>query len=236
MAKAQQLIYEAVEAKGKQRYQLAQEAIAMNPNCVDVYVILAEQEVTLEEMAKLYKEGRHAGEIELGKDFFEENKGYFWGMIETRPFMRTKLNYAEALYQLGNSKDAMQHYEELLDLNPNDNQGVRYLLFVAYMDNVKKVRRLLQQYKEGTVYGLYNKLLLEIHESRFTENAVKLFKNAKKQNKHVADYLTGKKRLPQNVPDYYGFGDENEAIVYADTHLHLWEKIDGLQAWLKKQR
>jgi hypothetical protein len=28
-------------------------------------------------------------------------------------------------------------------------------------------------------------------------------------------------------------GDENEAIVYADMHLHLWRKIEGLQDWLK---
>jgi len=49
----------------------------------------------------------------------------------------------------------------------------------------------------------------------------------------VIPYLTGKKRLPAYPPDYFGFGDENEAIVYADMHLHLWRKIDGLREWLK---
>ena len=31
--------------------------------------------------------------------------------------------------------------------------------------------------------------------------------------------------MPTVIPDYYGFGDENEAIVYADAHLHLWREI-----------
>ncbi|MBO0959076.1 SEC-C domain-containing protein [Neobacillus sp. MM2021_6] len=233
--RARNLIYDAYQTDGKKRYKLAEEALQLNPNCVDAYVILAEKTKSLEEAILLYEKGILAGERELGTAFFKENKGYFWGLLETRPFMRAKLHYAEALSLLGKRNEAIKQYEELLELNPMDNQGVRYSLFVAYIDSgdFKKAGNLLQQYEESSAQGLYNKLLLELHENGFTKEAEMFLKAAKKENKHVIGYLTGKKRLPAYPPEFYGFGDENEAIVYADMHLQLWGKIDGLQAWLK---
>ncbi|WP_160722677.1 SEC-C metal-binding domain-containing protein [Bacillus sp. USDA818B3_A] len=233
--RARSLIYDAMQTDGKQRYKLAEEALKLNPNCVDAYVILAEKTKSLEEAILLFEKGIKAGETELGKAFFKENTGYFWGLLETRPLMRAKLHYAEALSLLGNVDQAVRQYEELLDLNPMDNQGVRFSLFVAYMDlgEFNKAHALLEQYDDETAQHLYNKLLLELYESGFTARAEMLLKGAKKENKHVIGYLTGKKRLPAYPPEYYGFGDENEAIVYADMHLRLWKKIDGLEMWLK---
>ncbi|EKN71374.1 hypothetical protein BABA_01790 [Neobacillus bataviensis LMG 21833] len=236
--RARNLIYDAYQSDGKQRYKFAEEALKLNPNCVDAYVILAEKTKSLEEAFFLYEKGIQAGERELGKAFFKENKGHFWGLIETRPYMRAKLHYAEALSLLGKINEAVKQYEELLELNPMDNQGVRYSLFVAYIDSgeFKKAGHLLQQYEESSAQGLYNKLLLELHENGFTKEAEMLLKAAKKENKHVIGYLTGQKRLPAYPPEFFGFGDENEAIVYADMHLHLWGKIDGLREWLKGKK
>ncbi|WP_052353763.1 tetratricopeptide repeat protein [Neobacillus jeddahensis] len=233
--RARDLIYNAFQSEGKQRYKFAEEALKQNPNCVDAYVILAEKTKSLEESILLYEKGIQAGEQDLGKAFFSENRGSFWGLIETRPFMRAKLHYAEALSLLGKINKAIQQYEELLELNPNDNQGVRYSLFVAYVDSghFEKAAKLLHQYEEPSAQGVYNKVLLELFTNGFTKNAEMLLKNAKQVNRHVISYLTGKKRLPAYPPDFYGFGDENEAIVYADMHLHLWRKIDGLGEWLK---
>ncbi|MGG3467883.1 SEC-C metal-binding domain-containing protein [Neobacillus pocheonensis] len=233
--RARNLIYDAWQTEGKHRYKLAEEALKLNPNCVDAYVILAEKTKSLEEAILLYEKGIQAGEKELGKAFFKENKGYFWGLAETRPFMRAKMHYAEALTILGKITEAVMQYEELLELNPMDNQGVRYSLFVAYMDlsEIDKAQALLEQYEEDTAQYCFNKVLLELYENGYTEQAAKLLKAAKKENKHVIAYLTGRKRLPAYAPEYYGFGDENEAIVYADMHLHLWRKIEGLNEWLK---
>ncbi|MBM7654713.1 SEC-C metal-binding domain-containing protein [Neobacillus cucumis] len=233
--RARQLIYDALQTDGKKRYKLAEEALQLNPNCVDAYVILAEKTKSLEEAILLYEKGIQAGERELGKEFFKENTGYFWGMLETRPFMRAKLHYAEAMSLLGKVDEAAKQFEELLELNPMDNQGVHYSLFVAYMDlgHFEKAHVLLVQYQEETAQQLFNYLLLELNEHGFTAKAEMLLKGAKKINKFVVPYLIGKKRLPAYPPEYYGFGDENEAIVYADMHLHLWKKIEGLKDWLK---
>jgi tetratricopeptide (TPR) repeat protein len=234
--RAQQLIYEAMEVQGAKRYKLAEEALTLDPNCVDAYVILAENASTPEEAMVLSKKGMEIGQKELGKDFFKENIGHFWMMLETRPYMRAKANYAETLYELELETVAIKEYEELLELNPNDNQGIRYRMFPVYLEtgNVVKAEKLLKQYEETTAHGLYNQLLLELYKNGFSAKAVKLLKDAKKENRFVVPYLIGKKHIPMYLPDHYGTGDENEAIIYADEHLSLWDKIEGFQEWLKK--
>ena len=234
--RAQQLIYDAMEAHGSQRYKLAQDALHLDSNCVDAYVILAENADTDEEAMMLAKKGMEVGEKELGKAFFKNNKGHFWGLIETRPYMRAKAVYADAVYQLGYVAVAIREYEQLLELNPNDNQGVRYLLFAAYIKEglLSKAEALLKRYEEETAHGLYNKLLLELCKNGTTEKAAKLLTDAKKINPHVISFLSGKKRIPMHLPEVYGWGDESEAIVYVDSCFQLWEKVEGLKEWLKK--
>jgi tetratricopeptide (TPR) repeat protein len=232
--KAQDIMYEAFEASEAKRYKLAEEALELNPLNSDAYNILAEKE-DLPEAAKLFKKGMEAGQKDLGNGFFKENKGYFWGLVETRPFMRAKTNYGQALHALGNLPEAIRQYEELLELNPNDNQGVRYVLFQAYCENrqYKKARKLLEAYPEEMAAGLFNQVLLELLEKGFTSKAAALLKKAKKHNSHAIDYLSGKKKMPRTIPDYYSWGDKNEAVTYADGHLHLWREIPGIQTWLQ---
>jgi SEC-C motif len=234
--RARQLVYDAMEVQGPTRYKLAEEAIKLDSNCVDAYVILIENSTSLQEALMLSEKAMKIGEKELGKAFFVENKGHFWGLFETRPYMRAKAQYADVLSQLGKITEAIQQYEEILVLNSNDNLGARYLLFALYLDKreLSKAEKLLNQYEEETAHGLYNKLLLEVLKNGFSTKAVKILKAAKKQNRYVIPYLTGKNRLPKHMPEYHGWGDENEAVIYVDVHLHLWNKIEGLQEWLKK--
>jgi tetratricopeptide (TPR) repeat protein len=232
---AQSLLYDAFEADGPERYRLAEKALQQNPNLVDAYNILAENADSLEEAIQMYEKGMWIGQKELGKAFFKENKGHFWLIFETRPFMRAKYNYAMALLELGKPNEAMAQFEELLELNPNDSQGVRYSIFIAYVErgDLQKADRLLKQYEEDSAQFHYNTLLLEILKNGFSAKAKTLLKTAKENNKFVIPYLNERKRLPREIPDNYGFGDEDEAIVYADAHLHLWRMIKGLKDWLK---
>lgn len=126
--------------------------------------------------------------------------------------MRAKLNYAISLAEIGDNNGAIQQYTELLELNPNDNQGVRYLLLEAYLEDgqYKKAKSLMEQYDgESTAHFNYNRVLLEYMTSGPTKNATNLLKEAKNQNPHVIDYLTGKKKIPRVQPDYIGFGDKS---------------------------
>jgi hypothetical protein len=47
--------------------------------------------------------------------------------------MRARLGLVQALRDLGRDDEAVAHYRELLELNPGDNQGVRYLLVATLL-------------------------------------------------------------------------------------------------------
>ncbi len=49
----------------------------------------------------------------------------------------------------------------------------------------------------------------------------------------VRTRLTGRKVLPERLPDYVGFGDESEAVDYAAGAAALWASVPGALAWLE---
>jgi len=67
-----------------------------------------------------------------------------------------------------------------------------------------------------------------------TNKTKNLLKAADKQNPYVKDFLRGKKQIPADTPEYIGFGDEREAITYAQDHGHLWMGEDELLEELGK--
>src|SRR5439155_1134639 len=87
-----------------------------------------------------------------GREFqsVEESKGHFWGMLEARPYMRARQQLADLLLDAGRVSEAIGHFEALLALNPNDNQGVRDILLGCYLagDDLDGARRLLRVYDE----------------------------------------------------------------------------------------
>ena len=128
-AKAQDVMYEAWErTTSRSRTALARKALGISPLCADAYVLLAEEARSLEEARDLYAKGVEAGELALGPRGFNEYAGHFWGFLETRPYMRARAGLASTLLQLGDIDGALVHYRDMLGLNPNDNQGIRYVL------------------------------------------------------------------------------------------------------------
>lgn len=63
---------------------------------------------------------------------FTENVGDFWGVWETRPYMRVRQAYFDALIACGRMRRAIDEGEELLRLCENDDLGVRYQLMHLY--------------------------------------------------------------------------------------------------------
>ena len=163
LEQAQEVMYEAFEASGKRRVTLARKALEVSPDCADAYVLLAEEWAdSLPEAMHLYRQGVEAGERALGPQAFEEDVGNFWGILGTRPYMRARAGLAQCLWASGQRQAAVQHLTEMLRLNPNDNQGVRYPLATWLLTEGADdaLGRLLKQY-EGDVSAtwLYTKAL-----------------------------------------------------------------------------
>ena len=129
LSRAQAVVYQAVEIQDSQkRLELAKQALAISPDCADAYVLLAEAASSRKEALELYRKAVEAGERALGPEVFEEAVGDFWGLLETRPYMRAKLGLADTLWTSGRRVEAVEQLQDMLRLNPDDNQGVRYTL------------------------------------------------------------------------------------------------------------
>jgi tetratricopeptide (TPR) repeat protein len=237
LERAQELMYQAFEETNPgKRIALAHEALSVSADCADAYVLLAEEEAdTIQRALDYYQQGVAAGERALGKDFFEENAGDFWAILETRPYMRARQGLAEALWRLKRQDEALEHYREMLRLNPNDNQGIRYLVLVLLLEIEREDEavELLKEYEdEWSAVWLYTRALLAFRQHGTSSAANKALADALEENPHVTAYLTGKKRIPTSLPPLIGMGDEEEAIAYAHEHLNHWRRTPGAIEWL----
>ena len=126
--KANDLMYDAYDSPPAKAKKLARDALKLDPENVRALNFLADHERSPESALKLYQKAMESAKHQLGETFFKEHKGNFWSMIETRPYMTARLGFAHCLEDLEWNDEAIQEYNELIKLNPGDNQGVRYAL------------------------------------------------------------------------------------------------------------
>jgi tetratricopeptide (TPR) repeat protein len=239
LQEAQDLMYQAWgESNPARRIILAHEALSISPDCTDAYVLLAEEEAdTVRRALEYYQQGVKAGERALGEAYFEENEGHFWGLLETRPYMRARQGLANTLWELGREEETLAHFRDLLRLNPNDNQGVRYSLLnlLLRLNRDAEAQELLQQYQDDAMAEwLYTRALLAFRTGGASQAAERALREALEMNSHVPAYLTGRKRIPSRRPDYIALGQESEATAYASSYLPLWRKTPGAVDWLRQ--
>ncbi len=236
LEEAQELMFEAWETRSpKKRIRLARQALKISPDCADAYVLLAEEEArSVEEAHNLFAAGVAAGERALA-DEFDDMVGHFWGITETRPYMRARAGLAMTLWLLEQPETAITHYKQLLHLNPGDNQGIRYTLLNALLlhGTEEEIEDLLEEYEEdASAVWLYTWALFA-HRQGSKREADKRLAEAISFNPHVPDYLLKHKRLPRQLSDYMGFGDETEATHYVYEYQKHWQSEPGALAWLQ---
>ena len=234
---AQEIMYDAWDAPTRQRaVALAKKALTVSADCADAYNLLAEGTAkSLEEALDLYRKGVEAGERTLGKEAFKEDVGHFWGLLETRPYMRARAGLAQCLWDAGQREEAVEHYCDLLRLNPGDNQGIRDLLMPCLIElgRDKDAEKLFKQYEDDCMaVWMYSRALLDFRKHGDSPAADKSLKAALDENGHAPSYLLGRKKMPRTLPGHYGFGDVNEAVLYAHGNRTAWKTTPGAMEWL----
>ena len=235
--RAQEVMYEAFEVSGAEQVRLARQALEISPDCADAYVLLAEHAKSADETRKLYEQGVAAGERALGTKAFQQDAGHFWGILETRPYMRAREGLAQCLWEDGHREEAAGHYREMLRLNPNDNQGVRYSLATLLLDleHDDDLRELLAEHEDdSSAEWAYTKALVAFRGGGETAQANRLLVQAVKVNKHIPAYLLGHKQLPQDLPPYITMGGDDEAVSYAVGNRRVWLNTPGAISWVRK--
>jgi hypothetical protein len=203
---------------------------------VDAYILLAEEEATSdEERCALYLEAVRVGERELGPESFEYNRGMFWQIVETRPYMRAKAGLAQSLIEVGDESGAIQQHKDILSLNPGDNQAIRYPLIDLLLlkkDEPNYLAYLFERYKgDCMAHFLYNRALWFYSKHKMPEANVAL-RNALMRNPYVPIYLLGIAPLPSVIPQVVSLGSSEEAASYAFCAQKNWNSLDGAKNWL----
>lgn len=185
----------------------------------------------------LWRQAVAAGTLQIGPLGFQEMAGQFWGFLETRPYMRARAGLAQELRAQGAREDAVAELRELLALNPDDNQGLRYLLLGWLLEAGAEAEAaaLLQRYEADDYAGfLYGRALLEFRrEGGQGPAARRALEAALAGNPHLAPLLTGAAPMPKTLPEAYSPGEASEAqIAWREMHP-AWSATPGALDWLR---
>ncbi|WNJ21033.1 tetratricopeptide repeat protein [Pontibacter sp. G13] len=215
--RAIELMAEAFHSPDEQTAsRLAQEALKTDPNNADIYVYLGNESESPEEAMDWYQKGVEVGKA-LIEDRMDQLAGHMWMEPEARPYLRALYALADFNGFQGEIDKAIGMFEELLKLNPMDNQGARYDLLQLYFqqDQIEDATRLMKQFEDDQSadwkYGAAILSYLNAPEDSGTAGA---WKEAVAFNPHVLGFLTGEKEPPAGLPMDYAPGSEEEAVLY----------------------
>jgi tetratricopeptide (TPR) repeat protein len=234
--KALELVWEANRLPIDKGRRLAQKALKMDPDCLEAYEYLGNSYSYYDKRRPYFEKAVEIGRRRFGGDFLKENKGAFWMMSETRSYMRCLLGLAECLFALLQTKHAVEIWKEMLDLNPNDNQGVRYILMPILVETkdfatYKKIRK---KYKEASPMLLYSDALAAFAENGDTPKTNKLLRSAILSNRFVPPLLLAT-YPPDALPDTYQRNSKEEALIYVSSAWRGWyhDTTPGAKEWLQ---
>jgi tetratricopeptide (TPR) repeat protein len=235
LERAQDVAYDAMEVQGRLRLKRARQALALSPDCADAWVLLAEEAMTPAAALELYERALQAGEKAIGAERFASLRGSFWGHVETRPYMRARLGIAGVLRNEGRYDEALAHYRALLELNPHDNQGVRYLLLTALLalDRNEEAGLLLAEYEnDGQALWPYARLLWQFRTDRDPSRLRAAYDAASAANAHVLHYLLNPESTPFSEGSHFALGSREEAAYVVDEIGDMFDGLDGAIDWI----
>lgn len=134
----------------KERIKYLKKAIALEPDNIDAQLAYFSATVTdtdifldrLEALKKKAEEGAMA-------EFLENEMGDFYGIVETRPYMRLCYTRLQVYTMGGYYRPAIDEAKWILKINKDDNLGARYhLIFIyALMGDEKGAKQLARKFK-----------------------------------------------------------------------------------------
>ena len=146
--------------------RIAKQALALSEYCIGAWFefgVYADDTATALER---FEKGIGRGRERFGEQIKESGDGHgLWGYIEARDFMRLLEEKAKALVVLMRMEEAAEVYQEMLALNPIDNQGIRSELLRILMIHrrLDDARTLLNRFpNDALVDMVYGRALLEI--------------------------------------------------------------------------
>ncbi len=199
-------------------------------------LVLADTELKALEPIQMLLDIMESGLIT--KQFIKDNTGHFWGLHETRPYMMLRAHRAKIHALHGYTQKAQSELEELLTLNPNDNQANRFLLMNCLIIDKQwdKLDALLADFDFQELHTTASRALSAFVKHGDSKPANEYKKMLQQQNKHFSKILTGQEKLKEQQPPYYSPGSKEEVGVYLDSlGKQAWISVPASLFWLRKK-
>lgn len=234
------IAYEADTEQEALKY--ARKALQADKNCLDAEMMIAElTSEDGEELKRKYEKMIEKAEKDLKEaDIFkEENKGHFWLIVETRPYMRLRHSYVCLLLDLGKFRKAVRECEDLLQLCESDNIGVRYLLMslYAFFEDELNVIRLHKRYEEEASSQMLLPIIALYYKLDDYKKAESYLKKLKKVNAELEDVFCGEEYIDDDLDDVieagmYRYGSKEEIMVAMTDSMFLYTTTTGFYLWM----
>ena len=197
----------------------------MSPDCFDAILFQCDLEENGIKRMKLLDDGLEFEKNRLTKEkyFDKENIGHFYGVFETRPYIRGLATKVEYLLEEGKLRQAANVCKEVLRLNENDNLGARYLLMAIYatLEEEKDMLDLYKKYPEEDLEMLFP--LFAIYYKIGNDKKAKDYLNRiDKCNSNFVKYFKGTIKPSEKINHgYYSRGDSSEIFMYLSRYDYL---------------
>ncbi len=246
LGRAQELAYDAWEATGPRRYQLARQALALDPRCSDAWLILAEEERSWRKQRRCFERAVEAAERaareegwlkdgDAGDEGEAETPGLYRRHMGLRAYVRARVALARCLAEGGHLAEARALYDDLLRRDHEDPLGLRYEVLPLYhaLDDRAALRDLLARYeKEESCFLAWERLWLALAEGEQRRVVTRRARRALKANPHVPDHLLGLADAGDPRAPYYSPGSADEAAFYAALARIWWANTPVSLSWL----
>jgi tetratricopeptide (TPR) repeat protein len=232
--RAEALYQEALENFGRRRVLLAREALAEDPNHAEASILIAELTRAPDVRIEMFGNAKAASAKTLGKKM-KEFSGDFWLIPETRPYMRACQGLAESFADAGQINEAIEQYAELLERNPEDNQGARYAIvpLLLAQDRNDEALAVLDSYQEESAIWLYLKAFAKFRSGENSVKSRQAIRKAFQANEHVVPMLIMDE--PVMLPADYELGSPEEAAICLHDFDDLWHEDEEFTLWMLQE-
>ena len=226
----------------QEAFAVFQDLLQRHPEHLDVRESLAHlyEEIGQDDRAKALLEEA----VTLGRRAFPEafRSGDLleWGWLENRPFLRCLCSLGVVYEREGRLEEVLTIYQELLSLNPNDNQGVRALT-VGVLFALKRPDAVLQvcaAYPDDGMPEITYGRALALFQLGRDHDATTALREAVRWRPRVAAELlkTRHRRPPSSIPGTITLGGADEAYAYWQHSGRFWGETAGALAWVAETR
>ncbi|AUX79298.1 tetratricopeptide repeat protein [Sinorhizobium fredii] len=158
-----------------------------------------------------------------------------WGFLENRPFLRAAHGAMLCRLKLGQRKEALTLMEKMLAWNPNDNQGIRFLIGSEYLRAGKTTKASRVFIEEADQYPPYHYELGLLHfQAGNPVAAATSLRPGFVANGYVAEILSGNPDpMPLAIWHSSNLAEPEVAHDYVEQCGDLWRKTEGAIPFLR---